>query len=180
MSDDLFMNIQAKLADTPAGSAFFARERIEDGPWQVSWFIRQAEEWIDGLGPDPAIELRAGLFLEEIADTQVAAVPVLLRVGAGRTACIFATWINPFTTAALELLVSRRRIDIYFYGSHGEPNHSVTVPNPLQPFAARALARVSALSYWSRLHFDDAREKVMRRHGDIESLWNNLAENPCF
>src|SRR2546425_5775445 len=70
------------LEQLPVGSALLVREQIDPPAlWEMVWLVREETARIGRLGQNPAMEFRAGLFLEEVGRVLVAVVPVLVRVG---------------------------------------------------------------------------------------------------
>lgn len=174
MSEDLIPDLDRALQETPTGAAFFARQQLNDGPFQIAWFVREQVEWIEQLGPDPEVEFRASMRIERLREYPVAVIPVLLRVGATGSVNIYETWINPLASAALELLICQRQIDVHLYGDHCHLVRSLSVPNTLQGFAEKALSTLSRLPYWGMRQFDTARSRICERYSSIEALWAML------
>ena len=115
------------------GKAFFIREKIDEGPWEISWVIKESAVVLRKLGK-PQIEFRAALLWIE----DVAIISVLVRVRDR----IYETWLNQHAdTEFLRTLAKQERVLMHFYaGQDAVPRRSIFISNPLGEFAAQALA----------------------------------------
>lgn len=174
MSDDLVQDLYTVLHRTRPGTAFFARQRSDEGPWALSWFVREEPRWIEQLGPNPPVHFRAGMFLERVNGNDVAVVPLLLRVGPESWQSLYETWINPFTSPALELLCSQAILEVNLYADERRLVRRLVIANPLQDFANIALSRLANLSYDGASHYETAREQLFKQYPQLQTLWTML------
>jgi hypothetical protein len=68
-------NEVSDIQELEPGRASFIRERINHGPWEISWVVKETDAVLRKLGT-PRIEFRSALF----SIRGVGRIPVLVRV----------------------------------------------------------------------------------------------------
>jgi hypothetical protein len=165
----------AVLARMRPGSALFAREQLDQGPWEIAWLVREESARIAGLGPAPEIEFRAGVFEEG----PVLLVPVLVRVGPQSKQAVYESWINQHAEGmggTLETLADQPRLVVHLYGEGCGLVRTLTIGNQLATFAGQALAAIVGRPTWSMEAFDQAREQVYQQYPQVWDLWRALGK----
>lgn len=180
------MRIQGKIPPTdavsvlramPPGMALYTREQIDRGAWEVAWLVREETGRIEGLGPHPEIEFRAGAIEQD----GILLLPILLRVGPFTADSVYETWMNahqPERAGQLAIgdLAIQPRLVVHLYGDDCRLVRSLRVGNHLQVWARKALSRVTTDPPWTMSAFDEAREQIYARYTRVVDLWNGMGE----
>jgi len=149
----------------------YARFQASDkGEWETGLLIREDDKHITNLGPNPVLEVRAGLFDEG----RVQLLTVMVRAGGE----FYETWFN-FHQRGLDAedylqdWSRQETLAVIFYGSRGR-ERSLRIRNPMADLAQEALPRLRQAQPWSMSAFDAARSQLYQRYPTVERLWNVL------
>jgi hypothetical protein len=164
----------ARLQQAPLGKALYTREQSDNGRWETVWLVRDAASLLASLGPQPAVAFRADAFDEG----GVVVLPILLRLGAETSGCVYDTWMNAYQIEGeniyLHDLARQDHIRIHLYDDAGRPLHTLTAPNHLRGLAMAVMARQASYQASTEAAFEYARERFFANYTDLEALWHVL------
>lgn len=163
-----------RLRQAPLGKSLYTREQADDGHWDTVWLVRDDAGRLASLGPEPAVEFRAGAFDEG----GVVVLPILLRLGTEEPGSVYDTWMNAYQIEGkniyLQDLARQDRIRVHLYDEASRPVHTVTAPNPLRELATTVLARQANYQPSTAAAFEYARERFHAKHPGLHALWQAL------
>ena len=172
--DTPLIDALARLQQAPLGKGLYTREQTEDGRWETVWMVRDEARWLASLGPEPAVEFRAGAFDEG----GVVVLPILLRLGTEAPGGVYDTWMNAYQIEGenvfLQDLAHQDHIRIHLYGEANQPAQTLTVPNRLRELAVAVLARQTDYQPSTEAAFEYARERFYAKYADLQALWRAL------
>jgi hypothetical protein len=164
----------ATLQRSSLGKALYAREQADNGRWETVWLVRDEARQLAALGPEPAVEFRAGAFDEG----GVVVLPILLRLGPEETGYVYDTWMNAYQIEGenvyLQDLARQDRIRIHLYDDAGQSVQTVTAPNHLRELAMDVLGRQASYQPSTPAAFEYGYERFFANYTDLEALWHVL------
>jgi hypothetical protein len=163
-----------RLQDAPLGEGLYVREQMENGRWETVWLIHDEAKRLASLGPEPAVEFRAGAFDEG----GVVVLPILLRLGPEEPGYVYDTWMNAYQIEGenvyLQDLARQDHICIHLCDEPGRQVHTLTVPNCLCELALAVLMRQADYQPSTPAAFEYARERFYANYTDVRALWHAL------
>jgi hypothetical protein len=163
-----------RLQDAPLGESLYVREQMENGRWETVWLIHDEAKRLASLGPEPAVEFRAGAFDEG----GVVVLPILLRLGPEEPGCVYDTWMNAYQIEGqnvyLQDLARQDHICIHLCDEAGREVQTLTVPNCLCELALAVLMRQVDYQPSTPAAFEYARERFYANYTDVQALWHAL------
>lgn len=162
------------VAELDPGVGVFARLRVDGGPWEMVWLIKDADAGIRSLGEDPTIEVRCERFRERVDRFEVLVLVFVLRLESPTTERFYQTWLDTQQSDVLEALVSQPQFTIQAYSADGQLVRSLVLANPFGRFGDDALIEAVGLSAWSARHFQDACRQIQSRQPTLTALWDTL------
>jgi hypothetical protein len=173
--DTLLADALDRLRQAPLGKGLYTREQADDGHWETVWLIRDDAGRLASLGPEPAVEFRAGAFDEG----GVVVLPILLRLGTEEPGSVYDTWMNAYQIEGeniyLQDLARQHHIRIHLYGDAGQPVQTLTVFNRLRELALPVLALRANYQPSTAAAFEYACERFYANYADLQALWQALA-----
>jgi hypothetical protein len=169
-----FTDALTRLQHGPLGEGLYVREQMDSGRWETVWLIRDEAKRLASLGPEPAVEFRAGAFDEG----GVVVLPILLRLGTEEPGCLYDTWMNAYQIEGenvyLQDLARQDHICIHLCDDTGRPVHTLTAPNRLCELALAVLTRQADYQPSTPAAFEYARERLYANYADMQALWHAL------
>jgi hypothetical protein len=137
--------------------------------------VRDEARQLVALGPEPAVEFRAGAFDEG----GVVVLPILLRLGTEEPGSVYDTWMNAYQIEGenvyLQDLVRQDHVRIHLYGDAGQPVQTLTAPNRLRELAIAVLAQQANYQPSTAAAFEYTCERFYANYADLQALWQGLA-----
>jgi hypothetical protein len=147
---------------------------MDDGRWETVWLVRDDVWRWASLGPEPAVEFRAGAFDEG----GVVVLPILLRLGTEEPGCVYDTWMNAYQIEGkniyLQDLARQGHIRIHLCDDAGRPVRTLTALNCLRELAMAVLACQGNYQPSTPAAFEYAREGFSANYADVQALWHAL------
>jgi hypothetical protein len=166
---------ESVIRQAQPGTMMFARVIFERGSgWETAFLVREEPEYVERLGRNPVIELRAGVFVK----SGIVLAALLMQAGQE----LYETWFNYCVSeASFADMMKQQRIAIAFYTP--AKGRQIAVPNNVGEFFAQAEQLAKALPRWgmcdsiaplqqrrNRL----AREQVYSEYPAVQALWRAL------
>jgi hypothetical protein len=153
----------------PGTMAYAMQQTAVDGPWQIGFLIREQKWRVQGLGQNPDVELRCGVFEQD----GVLLVVVLAKISGE----LYETWFNYHQTSDLgdpyfRAMIDQPTLTIAFFTP--DPTKMIAINNRTGNLFVQALEKVQALRPWSMHQFDTARDKVYTHYPTVAKLWKEI------
>lgn len=148
------------------GTMMFARVIFEPtAGWETALFVRETPAWVNRLGKNPVVELRAGVLVE----SEIALVALLMQAGGD----LYESWFNyQATQESFADLAKQKRIVIAFYTP--DKARQIVIANNLREFFKQARTKAKEFRRWTMNDFNSAREKVYSRYPEVADLWKAI------
>ena len=156
-----------------AGTMIYGRVKTAaDATWQTVLYIREDNQQIKAVPPNPTVEMRAGVM--DVAG--VILIPILIKI-AGE---LYESWLNYHATggsgqAALQELATQEQNVVLFFGDSLKQDRSIGFRNSCAKTFALVLEGLKNKPAWTMQEFDQARDQIYTDYPSIEDLWRELA-----
>jgi len=154
------------------GTMIYGRVKTAaDATWQTVLYIREDNQHIKAVPPNPTVEMRAGVM--DVAG--VILIPILIKI-AGE---LYESWLNYHATggsgqAALQELATQEQNVVLFFGDAGTQDRSVGFRNSSAKTFALISEGLKNKPAWTMAEFDSARQSLYRSYPELKNLWREL------
>jgi hypothetical protein len=153
----------------PGTMAYAMQQTAVTGPWTIGFLVREQLWRVQGLGRNPEVELRCGVFEQD----GVLLIVMLAKISGE----LYETWFNYHQAGNrgeqyFRAVIEQPALTFTFFTP--EPTRMIQINNRFGEFFAQALERIARLKPWSMREFDEARAQVYARYPTVAKLWKEI------